>query len=538
MILEILNSLPLELKTYKIKYTNSYALLFRKIPVEYTFIFRYLNVFVLFCVLKILLKKGNTIPSANNMPLKEDIPNPYLGFKIANINTDPKKTKFPRKTKNFYSNRNSSTLPKYILELMRYLFSKENMTIFQTLPLVFIYSSSPLIHFQLFISGITFFISFYPFFYPIISFNPIAHVFILRDYFYGAINPKIPLLRLITYTHYLVPLFIHCIVYLYSLDYIPPNASFDYIKGARVMEKVDLYVLDRSIITLINEHTQSYLNANLRTGNKNVTSIWRIIKAHQRNEADQEKQINHLTEHERLFVKNNDIVMLENLSTNKYLNSENCDKKYCTCGVDKNPEYWKISSDTEYVMTRMSKVAFRNMKTGKYLSMKSGQFYTSFDLVHKSRLFYIEDSKMEDFYKRYLPNEKVNFSISAYPQTKNYKRATELFLRNLENNDNFHDFLFLRKSNTDKKGITVNAIIHNLGNISTALALVLATFNYVLYKKYDLCFYFQGFAPGFVFYFMSLLPMMIFGTTIDFYMSCSFVAITSMSLFYIKYIVY
>ncbi|KAG0434000.1 hypothetical protein DMUE_5337 [Dictyocoela muelleri] len=580
MILDILNSLPQQFINYKLTYNNSYALLFRKVPNEYKFIFRYSNLFILFFILKRIQKSINIFANFNQFNTKNEEQKLKSKFNIIDVkeikngeietkNNKIKKNKISitkKNMKNLCLISKNSLLNKCkifknfkknfrnSLKILNLIFTKENNTIFSSLFLIYKYSSSPLIQFQLFISGLTFLLILYPSLYFLASFNLTSHIFIFFRFFKKAINPKIPLKNLFNYFYYLIPLSFHIIIYLYSLDFIPQNASFDYIKGFRSMEKVDMYVLDRSIITLINEHNQIYLNGNQKMigGNKKVKSIWRIIKAHHRDDQNKNKPIDHLTEHELLFIKNNDTIMLENIYHDKYLKSEQCDKKFCSCSLEKKYEYWKIISDTDYVMTRKSKIRFQNLTTGKYLSMKDKQFYTSFDLLHKTRDFYVEDAKMEDFYKKYLPNEKVKFEVSKYPKTKNYKRAIELFIKNLENNKNFYNFLFLKDTKNyfkDQKkyfkeeknyfkdeNIEINLIIHNLGTIGTIIILFITMINYILHKKYNFNFYFKDFVVILIYYFISLIPMMTLGTTIDFYMSCSYAAILSLIVFYLKYI--
>jgi dolichyl-phosphate-mannose-protein mannosyltransferase len=212
------------------------------------------------------------------------------------------------------------------------------------------------------------------------------------------------------------------------------------------MEESDKYLMDRSIITLINVKCRAYLKSEdsaylggsmqqiVYAGYaKNESSVWRMIKIHVR----EDESVTEIQDEESMFIKSGDYVKFVHMITEKYLHSHNVESPLSkenkfnevSCygserenNTDEN-DYWKIYSDTEYVETRTSHIKLLHVKTGMYMGMRSPnnplapnklEVYTSVEAGHENRYFMVEDNRIEDYFRDEFTDHKTHEKIHSY----------------------------------------------------------------------------------------------------------------------------
>ncbi|KAM0675019.1 hypothetical protein GVAV_001358 [Gurleya vavrai] len=243
-----------------------------------------------------------------------------------------------------------------------------------------------------------------------------------------------------------------------------------------LLEVSDQYLIDRSIITLINKENKVYLkseNKNYQKGSeqqvvfaedyKDENSIWKVIKIHIDN--DNEK----VTDADRnFFVMDGDYVKFVHVLTDKYLHSHNIESenssnkklKEVSCyggfkegNTDEN-DYWVIKSDTKYVQTRISDLKFLHVKTGNYLGVKTSvtnknderhEVYSSGEGAKKYRSFIIEDNRIDEHHRNNTKDKRINDKIQNYDRLPFWEMFRE-----------YHMKLYFEKSNENKKNYNVS----------------------------------------------------------------------------------
>jgi dolichyl-phosphate-mannose-protein mannosyltransferase len=215
-------------------------------------------------------------------------------------------------------------------------------------------------------------------------------------------------------------------------------------------EFTDKYLMDRSVVTILNQKHRSYLNIEdgipYGSAVKNTKSMWKIIKVHRVDENNVAEE----DPNEGRYIKNGDFVKLAAFSTETCLrvaNEENDDKfKKIVSGVHQDDhaaeeDLWVVVGEGR-VVARQSLIKFRHNKTqmelcmrnlqrssilsenaassttdgeqprrsesySKYRKPVNGSIYSA----HSSRKFYISDNRNHDYYKSAfkdgLPNEKT-----------------------------------------------------------------------------------------------------------------------------------
>lgn len=265
----------------------------------------------------------------------------------------------------------------------------------------------------------------------------------------------------------LIPLFVYVTSFyihfkfqrIYSDDLQDFSLQFQSQFTDNYLEESDIFVIDRSIITLINKETKSYVKSehkNYASGSqqqvvfaddeKNEKSIWKFVKIHiEDSENAKEKD---------MFLQNEDHIKLVHMLTDRYLHSHHInapthyEKKFkevsCYGGfkreVTDDNDYWIVKSDTQYVMARESIVKLFHVKTGTYLGVNSNsiegrhEVYSSMDGAHKFRDFYVEDNKIDDYYYENLPDPRVKDKISGYKPMSFFGMFTEYHQRMIQQN--------------------------------------------------------------------------------------------------------
>jgi dolichyl-phosphate-mannose-protein mannosyltransferase len=237
-------------------------------------------------------------------------------------------------------------------------------------------------------------------------------------------------------------------------------------------DSTDKYLMDRSIVTILNQRHRSYLSVEdgvpYGSAVKNAKSMWRIIKVHRVDEDNvgEEDPV------EGRYIKNGDFVKITSFNDGRCLRmaSEESDDKFKKIVSvrqedDKATEedLWVVVGEGR-VLARESLVKFRHNKTqmelcmrnlqrsstaserainssasegkrlessgsfGKYRKPVNGSIYSA----HASRRFYISDNRNHDYYKNTfadgLPNEKTR----GFPKVGFLRKFCEHHRRLLE----------------------------------------------------------------------------------------------------------
>lgn len=220
----------------------------------------------------------------------------------------------------------------------------------------------------------------------------------------------------------------------YSDDAEKFSLNFQGLFKNNLLEVSDKFLVDRSLVTMINKETKLYIKSegkNYEKGSqhqivyadlyKNENAIWQLIKIHYDGNS-----IDH-------FIKNGDYIKILNVLTGKYLRTdnvfaensyENKFREVCCQGsiTDENDDnhVWIIQSKSEKIKTRESVFSLLHPRTGLYLGVistkntKRNDVYSSVDGAHKFRYFLFEDNKIDKNYKNSIENDHINEKVYTY----------------------------------------------------------------------------------------------------------------------------
>ncbi|TBU01504.1 dolichyl-phosphate-mannose-protein mannosyltransferase [Hamiltosporidium magnivora] len=344
-----------------------------------------------------------------------------------------------------------------------------------------------------------------------ISFWSAVSIYILVEIFTAFYNPDIKFRSIFVYFMnfvfgmIVVPFLIYIasfyIYFLFQTEFTNEarNLSLHFQSDLKnfPIEQVDKYVMDHSILTLINTENKVYLNSSdeyLTTGskqqivsgdqNKDEYALWRIMKVQNIGESNQEPNNEGI---DSKFIKNGDSVKIIHLMTDKYLhsheiNTENSkDKKFFEATAygsgsknmtDEN-DYWVVECDTEFLQCRTSLLQLKHHMTHSYLGIRklennTYEAHTSRDGRKGMRNFYIEDNRNEEIHK-------ISKDIKSKEKIENYKNLT-FFQKFIELNSK----IFKQTNNLDNKNISTISPWKWLFSIKGSIHYFLKTENYSL----------------------------------------------------------
>lgn len=202
--------------------------------------------------------------------------------------------------------------------------------------------------------------------------------------------------------------------------------------------QTDLYVMDRSIISIINKKHKAFFSLDDAVdGSKEFVDFAEIHKIHSEDFDDEEPR----------FIKDGDLVKFKYLSEDKFIGMkrDEPEDKFVDLelGLYENEEdLWKVSCDG-YLKSRSTEVMFINTNTGDPLCARmikdkpvmNASYYSD----PASRYFYIAASNNHEYYKMYFKDERARMVINNFEKPKisqlilEYVKAIDLkFTSNLE----------------------------------------------------------------------------------------------------------
>lgn len=207
----------------------------------------------------------------------------------------------------------------------------------------------------------------------------------------------------------------------YSLEYQASLKEFNirgkiskYDEGHAVPRDtaVDLYVMDRSVVSVINRKHRSFVAHKRATGAEEL--LFEIQKVHDE-EFDGE---------ENRFIRDGDTVKLKLLSSDAFLGlvDKKDESKFINASfksfADDN-DFWKVKCDG-YLQARAMAVEFIHSNTGLVLCCTRPKndmlIYGSAYSDKKSRLFYIVDNRIHPYFKAHFEDPRVHASVEAFPR--------------------------------------------------------------------------------------------------------------------------
>ncbi|WEL38850.1 dolichyl-phosphate-mannose protein O-mannosyltransferase-like protein [Encephalitozoon hellem] len=308
---------------------------------------------------------------------------------------------------------------------------------------------------------------------------------------------------------YVLSFFIHySIQQQYTDDAEKFSIEFQATLVGSAQEPADKYLMDRSIVTILNQKHLAYLNMKDGTpscsNQKTEDSMWVIIKVHP---SDSAKNI----EEEGRYIGHGDLVKLVEFGSNMCLrvsNEDSEDKFRKVLGFSQQDneadeeDIWQIIGDGP-IISRRSLIKFRHYKTAMDLCVRSlqkseegetrggdaekvveGSLYSD----NKSRLFYISDNKNHDFFKKNFEDGRPKETVLHFPQKSFIQKMIEHHKRLARspkwkwNPVKRHSVLSLQNGGTHL--MKHDVLFNTLAAISSFLLPITLLLNHISWEKY------------------------------------------------------
>ncbi|ADM11695.1 dolichyl-phosphate-mannose protein O-mannosyltransferase-like protein [Encephalitozoon intestinalis ATCC 50506] len=280
------------------------------------------------------------------------------------------------------------------------------------------------------------------------------------------------------------------------------------LKGS-MHEPTDKYLMDRSIVTILNQKHNVYLNMKEGipscSGQKAEDSMWMIIKVHSNHSGGE-------VEEEGRYINHGDLVKMVEFGSNmclRVVNEDTEDKFRKVLGFvqednEANEEdIWQIIGDGP-VVSRNSLVRFRHYKTAMDLCIRSlrrseesedgentiekgvsGSLYSD----NKSRLFYISDNRNHDFFKKNFEDGRPKEEVLNFPQKGFMSKMFEHHRKLIKTSSGWkwgspgYSMLHLQSG---ERYLMKHDIVFNIFTVvSSFLFPVVLLANHISWKKYD-----------------------------------------------------
>ncbi|KCZ81136.1 hypothetical protein H312_01428, partial [Anncaliia algerae PRA339] len=214
--------------------------------------------------------------------------------------------------------------------------------------------------------------------------------------------------------------------------------SLEYKSGmSNMYEPSDKYILDKALITLINQRSQSLLTFDeIITGKpiKNENSIFQLIKIHVENENYDPSDKNNF------FIRNKDYVKLMHYSTKKYIRTDvppETKEKFFSLELKNTDDqtddgdFFQIFFDDDSLKSRTTIFRLRHLLSGKELGIKldKSTVAVSGDSNISTRKFYIEDCFNDPYFKYNFKNKKVKEKVLFFPKLSKIQMIVEYHLK-------------------------------------------------------------------------------------------------------------
>lgn len=220
----------------------------------------------------------------------------------------------------------------------------------------------------------------------------------------------------------------------YSIEFQASLKNFDIQQGfsqahsSSEPSETDLYVMDRSIISLVNfkHHTFFTLDGNIQSS-PDSEIFCEIHKVHAKEFKDEEPR----------FIKNGDVVKFKDLNESKFLGWDITDSKSKFRNIyldeSKNKEdFWVVEMDDDYLKARTSKVKFRSVKSSDYLCArkikKNGSLAVSYTADPLSKIFFITENTNHMHYKVTFEDQRPKMKVSNFIHLPFHKKIAEYIL--------------------------------------------------------------------------------------------------------------
>lgn len=195
-------------------------------------------------------------------------------------------------------------------------------------------------------------------------------------------------------------------------------------------EKPHRYVMDRSVITIMNINHKGFLACPNDKKIQNVSNLiyFEIHKIHSDSFEDEEPR----------FIKNNDNVKFKSITKDVYLGIKDPkvkigDQKLLDVSFDEfenDDDIWKVECNG-YLKAREHSVQFIHVNKKKYLGCSRTNnsliIHSSVYSDKKSRLFYIAENENHSYYIDNFEDERAREIAHAFPRYSFYQRCLEYY---------------------------------------------------------------------------------------------------------------
>ncbi|EPR79373.1 hypothetical protein SLOPH_1869, partial [Spraguea lophii 42_110] len=381
-----------------------------------------------------------------------------------------------------------------------------------------------------------------------ILFIPIFMIYTLYNCYKYSIDINNNYMNIIKYYitnvfYYIISVSIILIIYFLhvkhhkNINYSYDNTMYSLkYKNNQHSEYVDKYIMDRSLITLINERTQLYMKVDVDnegqekvySGCKDENSIWRVLKVHISDEKNTDNENSSITDNEnkdednseeenkikdgsnvlynleeKIFLQDNDIIKLVNIKTGTYLHSHTikidehfyetvCYGKYCedtSCtNITDDNDYWTIKiieSNEEDTNERIQNTYKNNdyfNNTKKYIKARTSKIVLQHQVTGTYLGFRILDSN-----QKININNKKDTGIEVSNSLESIKESRYFYIEDNKNDINSMNVLYNKEielynrakanKNNDTKLITKIERIKYLRNKSITKVLYYPSLN-------------------------------------------------------------
>lgn len=202
----------------------------------------------------------------------------------------------------------------------------------------------------------------------------------------------------------------------YSLEFQAGLKNFNIRNGIAsahepgLRSEADLYVMDRSVISLINYKYRSFfkIDNGVKSTLENVT-FCEIHKVHPAEFKDEEPR----------FIKNGDIVKFKSISSPNFLGwvkKEGKDKfrNISIAEFKEKEDFWVVETE-DYLKARTSQVKFKSVKSNDYLCARKvkqmGSLSVSWASEDTTKIFYVAENANHLYYKTTFEDQRTKVTI-------------------------------------------------------------------------------------------------------------------------------
>lgn len=206
----------------------------------------------------------------------------------------------------------------------------------------------------------------------------------------------------------------------YTLAYQASLKDFSISSGlhsdaAQTPSSTDLYVMDRSVVSIVNIKHKGFLSFPKNQAGDRDACYFEIQKIHEKEFDDEEPR----------FIGNNDTVKLKSIGRDVFMGikekPEKSDDKFTDVIFDtfaNDYDFWRVEC-TSSLKARTEAVRFVHVHTGLILgctrTKNTLDIHGSIYSEKRSRLFYIAENRNHSYYKTHFKDQRTKEQVTAFP---------------------------------------------------------------------------------------------------------------------------